>query len=455
MVAIGAAPTSAATQETSAYPARRYAAGVVAVLFLANFVSYMDRQVILVMVPALRAGLRVNDTEVSLLGGIGTAALYAVAGIPLGWLADRTNRRNMIALAIAGWSLATVACGLASNFWELFVARMLVGLGEACLTPAAFSLIVDCFAPPERGRAIALMQAGIPLGSGGAMFVGGLLLSAFASGAFAGIAPAGWPGWKLLFIVYGLPGLLLAALVAALREPVRRELADAKVVDHPLWPFLRRHAPAIGLMCLLYASYSSIGFCINNWLPTLLMRIHHFSQAGAGAVSGMIIIFSSVPAFASAGFVSDLLYKLRGVRGRALAPMLLAPFLAAALAWLTLAPETTSTLVASFVALALVSLSSTTIWPAMQAILPNRLRGQVMAVALLIASLVGLGGAPTLVAVVSDYVFHDEMMLQVAVGVVCLGIVAIVLAAALTLPRFYVRTHHAVAEETAAAGAEA
>ncbi|MBV9996135.1 MAG: MFS transporter [Caulobacteraceae bacterium] len=419
------------------YPSRGYRVLVVAVMFLAYFMAFLHRQVILIMIPALKADLHVNDTLVSLLAGLGSVALFVVAGVPLGRLADRTSRRNLMWIAVALWSLAALVCGLVNNFWLLFVARMVVGLGEAALQPAAFSLLTDYFPPTQRGRAIALAQVGVPVGSSAAIFGGGLFMSLLASGAFAGLVPEGMRSWQALFIASALPGFVVAAMVAGLREPVRRGAGAAEVAAAPLWPFLRRHGLAFWTLALVYAGYAVTGYGVSLWTPTVLMRIHHFSPAQSGTVSGLILLLCSVPGYAGAGFLSDLLDRWRGPQGRAMAPLFLTPPLFAVLVWLALTNDLTSTMCALIASFFLFSLGSVTLLPALQAFLPNRLRGQGLAIVVLVGNVAGLGIAPTVIGAVNDYVFHDEMKLQVSVGLVNAAVAALIMLLAIGLPRFY------------------
>lgn len=365
--------------------------------------------------------------------------------MPLGRLADRTNRRNLMVIAIAGWSLSTVFCGLASNFWELFIARMVLGLGEACLAPAAFSMLVDYFPPSQRGRAITLAQAGTPLGSATAVFGGGLFLSLYASAGLAAFAPAGWAPWKSLFVVSAVPGFLVAAAVALLREPPRHGAAGEPAP--PLWPFVRRHGAAFWTMCLVSTLYTAIGYSVVNWTPSVLMRIHHMAPAQAGLASSLILLLCSAPGNVSAGFLSDWLDRRRGAEGRAVAPMLLTPLLVIALAWLALSRGLASSLGALVLTFFLFSIIANTVWPALQAMTPSRLRGQALAIYLLFGNVAGLGLAPTLVGAMNDYLFHDEMMLQVSVGVVNGALAVAALVAAFALPRLYAETRRAIAAE--------
>lgn len=204
-----------------------------AVLMLAYTVSFVDRTILSLLIPPIQRDLGISDTQVSLLAGFAFAIFYTLMGIPLGRIADRYNRRNLIAVGITVWCLMTAACGLARTYWELFLARVGVGIGEAALSPAAYSMISDLFPRDQLGRAIAIYSIGLPIGSGVALLIGALVV-----GMVANVPPITLPlvgtlyAWQLTFLLVGLPGLIVALLVLALREPQRRD----QVVGQPLAP---------------------------------------------------------------------------------------------------------------------------------------------------------------------------------------------------------------------------
>ena len=167
-----AEPNAAAHEE----PSEAYAWFVVVVLLLAYTCSFIDRMILTLLVGPIRADLGISDTEMSLLVGFAFAVLYTVAGIPLGYIADRGNRRRLITAGITGWSAMTAACGFAPNYLSLFLARVGVGIGEATLSPAAYSLLSDYFRKDKLGRAVAVYSIGVPLGSGIALMLGGLIV---------------------------------------------------------------------------------------------------------------------------------------------------------------------------------------------------------------------------------------------------------------------------------------
>ena len=168
------------------YPSRPYAWTVVAILIATAVLSYTDRQVLSLLVDPIRGELGISDTQVSLLLGTAFAVVYGIAGIPLGVLADRTSRRNLIFAGVLVWSCGTLACGFSHSFGQLFAARIVVGLGEAVLSPAAISLISDYFPPSRRGTAVGFFLSGIAMGIGAAILIGGGVLHVVELGVLAG-----------------------------------------------------------------------------------------------------------------------------------------------------------------------------------------------------------------------------------------------------------------------------
>lgn len=203
-------------------PYARYLLGVLVVVYVFNF---LDRQIVAILAERIKADLQVSDAQLGFLYGTAFAVFYAVFGIPLGRLADVWDRRKLIALGLAFWSAMTGLSGLARSFGELALARVGVGVGEASATPAAYSLLSDCFPRARRATALAVYSSGIYIGSGLGLGLGGLIVDRWDAAFGAGAAPFGLRGWQVAFLAVGLPGLLLALLVRTLREP-RRGQAD-------------------------------------------------------------------------------------------------------------------------------------------------------------------------------------------------------------------------------------
>jgi MFS family permease len=195
----------------------RYVLGVLVVVYVFNF---LDRQILAILAERIRGDLGVSDAELGFLYGTAFAVFFAVFGIPLGRLADVWDRRKLIALGLAVWSLMTALSGFARSFPELALARIGVGIGEASAAPAAYSLLSDYFPPARRATVLAIYSSGIYLGAGLGLVVGGLVVDRWDA-AFPTDAPFGLRGWQVAFFIVGLPGLLLALWVRTLREPAR------------------------------------------------------------------------------------------------------------------------------------------------------------------------------------------------------------------------------------------
>jgi MFS family permease len=202
-----------------------YAWYVVIVLMVIYTLSFIDRQILAFLVGPIRADLQISDTAIGLLGGFAFAIFYTLLGLPMGWLADRKSRRGLIAIGLVFWSLMTALCSLARSFGTLFAARIGVGVGEATLTPAAFSLIADYFPREKLARALSVYSMGILIGSGLAFIVGGAVVQAMNGMPALQVPVLGTMApWRLTFLIVGLPGLAIALLLLTVREPVRRNV---------------------------------------------------------------------------------------------------------------------------------------------------------------------------------------------------------------------------------------
>lgn len=395
--------------------------GALGVLMLAYAVSFVDRTILSLLIPPMQQDLGISDTRISLLAGFAFAIFYTVLGIPLGRIADRWNRRNLVVIGIAFWSLMTAACGLARNFWQLFAARVGVGVGEATLSPAAYSMISDLFPRDRLGRAIAVYSLGLPIGSGLALLIGGLAIRAVAE-----LPPVSVPGagalaaWQLTFLLVGLPGLFVAALVRLMREPPRRGGIAAKPA---------RTLPAMGLLRFLSGNrrtlahhFSGLSLLVvvvygaTAWIPTFFIRSHGWSAADIGLAYGVVFMTCGTGGLLAGGYLADRWWRagasdahLRVVRWSVatMTPCFVllpfAPSAPVAVGLLALATFTSS-------------LHGGVAGAALQLITPNELRGQITAVYFFVANLVGLGLGPTAVALITDYGYRDPQALGFSIA---------------------------------------
>jgi MFS family permease len=295
-------------------------------LTVAYIVSFLDRFVISLLIEPIKASMQLNDFQIGLLLGPAFAIFYLTLGIPIGWLADRGARRPLIAAGIALWSLMTALCGLAPSFWPLFLARIGVGVGEAVLAPCAVPMIGDAFPPERRARPISVYMSGSFLGSAASFLLGGLLV-----GLVEGFAPLTLPvvgrleAWQLVFIIVGLPGVLLAALMYTVPEPPRRlppPSASAGAADAPpageasAVPYMRSHWRAYGALLTGMAGVFAMG-SLAQWNVALFQRNWAWGIAEIGVATGLLILCSAVPGTVVSGWLTTSLQR----RGRTDAPL--------------------------------------------------------------------------------------------------------------------------------------
>lgn len=408
-----------AASQAAPYPPARYGWYVIGVLLVASMFSYLDRSVITLLVPMIRKDLNLSDTQFSLLQGLAFAITFAVAGLPLGRLVDRANRRLIIFAGVATWSVMTILCGLSTTFWQLFAARMGVGIGEACLAPAAASLISDYFARERRGRVMGVMQAGTPLGSGLAKMLGGLTLGLVTTAGVASLPLVGsLAPWQAVFVLVGAPGFLAALLVLSIREPARRDLARARAGDAGFVAYLRTHARTFVFLFAAYTFVSMCGFANTSWSPVIFMRTFAMPPAQVGVVIGSVVMVAGVAAALTGGVLSDVFARRFPEDGRFRMVIMLLVLTIAAFLTLSLS----KVYMLSLVAYGLASFSTFAItssaMAAIQDVAPNEYRGQLVALNVVCANLIGMGLAPTAVAFITDYGFRNDVMLQYSLGVV-------------------------------------
>ncbi|MBX3566359.1 MAG: MFS transporter [Sphingomonas sp.] len=390
---------------------------VVILLLVAYIVAVMDRQILSLLVQPIRHDLGITDTQVSLLHGFAFVITFTVLGVFFGRVADRGNRRNLIVIGMIVWCFATVACGLARNFTELFAARMAVGVGEAALSPAAYSLIADYFAPEKRGRAMGVYTMATFMGSGVAMIAGALaILSTMGASEVAVPLLGMMPSWKAAFIVVGLPGLLVAAALAFIREPVRRERAKELAGSSTL-SFARDNFRILSVMILGLACNALASFSLITWTPTVFIRLFEWPASSIGVAYGLILAGPGALGILFAGWLADRMAKVGGPGPLKLASYALAGVIPLSL-WVGLAISPGISIAALIGCSFLLAMPTGLAPLAIYQITPNEHRGQLIAAYLLAATLAGLGLGPTIVAGTKDLLFGDDLKIGLALALV-------------------------------------
>lgn len=399
----------------------------VAILALAYVLSYMDRQVLSLLIEPVRRDLGISDTEVSLLTGLAFALCYSAAALPLGRLADISHRRNLIGAGVLVWSGMTAFSGFAQSFWQLFFARMGVGVGEAALPPAAYSIIADLFPPARVAVAMSLFVIGAPLGGGLALIVGGSLVDLVAQLPSMALLGHVLRPWQTVFVVLGLAGLLIFLLLQLVREPARGATRGEDMSIGAVAAFLRERRTMFALLLtgLSLGNIFSYGFMA--WLPTLFIRLHGWSLSETGlSVGGLLLVGGCAGALAG-GALTGRLYR-RGRSDACLRSMMIASSLQLPAAIVVgLAGSPAIALLFAGPALFAVFMNAAVFPTLIQMITPPRMRGQVSAFVLLVTNLAGLGLGPTVYALATDYVFADPK----ALGLSLAGVSALLLGGAL------------------------
>jgi MFS family permease len=276
-----------------------YALALLTAVYVLNF---LDRTLIYILFTPIKKEMAFSDLQLALLGTTSFVIFYTLLGIPFGRLADRTSRKLLIGGGLAVWSLFSGLTGFAHGFWTLFFCRVMVGVGEATLGPAALSLLSDYFPPRMRATVNSVYASGITIGGGLAFFLGGLIGQTY--------------GWRWAFYALGFPGLLLALLVFLLNEPPRgrTETAAATTEASSDWKILFRSKA----LRYLFAGYAFFALSSNNlgiWVPTFFVRVHGMSIKLVGTVGGLLAIVVGIPVTVMAGYLADrLTRRFRGGR---------------------------------------------------------------------------------------------------------------------------------------------
>jgi MFS family permease len=292
---------TATADATTTAPVPRYSWYALAVLTTVYALNFLDRTLIYILFTPIKKEMHFSDLQLALLGTTSFVIFYTLLGIPFGRLADRKSRKNIIAAGLAIWSLFSGLTGFCDSFWTLFFCRVMVGVGEATLGPAALSLLSDYFPVRVRATVQSIYSSGIAVGGGLAFFLGGWIGQAF--------------GWRWAFYLLGFPGLILAVLVFLLREQPRGGMESAASIQSSGdWKLLLRSKP----LRYLLIGYALLGLASNNlgiWVPTFFVRVHELSIMTIGAAAGVISVIVGIPAMVYGGYLSDRLRRaFRGGR---------------------------------------------------------------------------------------------------------------------------------------------
>ena len=406
------------------YPDRAYAWYVCSLLALVYILAYMDRYILALLIEPIKASLELTDFQIGLLIGPAFIILFVTAGLPIGWLVDRKRRSSILAVGIAVWSVLSAACGLARSFWSLFLVRVGVGIGETTVAPCAFSLIGDYFPKDIRPRAVALFSIGAPVGAGASYVIGGQLFEMIAAAPPVTLPIFGiLQAWQSSFLLVGLPGLIVAALVwLTVREPKRQETLTERTQGPTLAEaanYIRHHKAAYGVLFAGVSCNVAIGVA-SFWMPALFERTFGWGVGQSGLFIGSVLIIAGVLGTTAGGWIASHLVKRGYAHGAYYTvfggALLLVPF--GILYPLMPTAELSAAMFA--VAIFATTMTAATSPSCIIAITPGELRGQATALFYLVINLIGSLVTPPLLGAITD-AFGNPKDLKYAIVIVTAG----------------------------------
>jgi predicted MFS family arabinose efflux permease len=377
---------------------------VLVLLLLAYIFNFLDRQILGILGPAIKADLHLSDTQFGAVGGLAFALLYSLLGVPLAYLADRTSRSGVVAGAVAVWSAFTALCGTATGFGQLFLYRLGVGVGEAGGVAPSYALIADYFPPERRARALAIFSLGVPIGLGG--------------GAYIGAHLAQWFGWRAAFLVMGIAGVILAPIIKYFVRDLPRAAPSGETASLArAFPIVARK-PTFWLMAFASSASSLCGYGLALWVPSVMVRSYGLDIVSAGNfLASLLLVGGTAGVFAGGWFADRLGQSDRGWYARL-----------PAIAWLITAPTFALGLMAPSLWIAwpllLIPNALNILWlgpvvTAVQHLVPRPMRSTASGSFLFINNLVGLGVGPLLMGHISDVLkktYGTESLRYAAVG---------------------------------------
>lgn len=379
----------AKNQQTESATYRMYVMGMLVLVYTFNFI---DRQIVGILAVPIKADLGLTDTQLGLMGGLAFALFYTALGIPVAMWADRGSRTWIMTIALAVWSAMTAVCGLAQNFWQLFLARLGVGVGEAGGVAPAYSLIADYFPSGQRARALSVYSFGIPIGSALGIVLGGLIASRI--------------DWRFAFFAVGLAGLLIAPVFRlTVKEPARGRFDS---VTHPPQASLRRICQMLArkqsfwLMSLAAACSSMIGYGMFFWLPSFFVRSFDLSLVDASLFYGGILLVGGLAGTWLGGSLADRF----GIFRRTAYVLIPALAFLATVPFFVFAILSSKLLLTFFLMLIPTALGLAWLGPvlsAIQHVVPPNMRATASAIFLFIINLIGLGAGTVMIGALSDF----------------------------------------------------
>ena len=390
---------------------------ILALLTAAYTLSFMDRYVLNLLLNDVKRDFQLSEMQAGLIAGAGFAVLYALMALPMGVIADRGSRTRLAAIGIGLWSAVTMLCGLAGNFVQLLLCRTGVGIGEATLTPAAYPTIKALFSSRRLSTAIGIYSAGIYIGSGLAYWLGGKTLLYIKSHNLIQQFSFVKYDWQLVFFLFGIPGLVLALLIFQIKTP-EASSGSNKFNSAAFKSFITENNYRFLKLCLASALFNVAVYAAGVWLPVYLQRVQHMDIATSGKVLGAAMIFIAPIGAIAGGMIGDRLNISRGIRGRITA--IISAIAAIMICFIMLAIQLPSSvsLAPLFLLSMLLSMPVAITAAMIQELSPDNMRSTAPAFMLMLQNLIGMSLGPSLVAALTQYVFHNDMSVGISIAII-------------------------------------
>jgi MFS family permease len=409
--------------EDAARPALLYSWLTVVFLMVLYTSSFIDRQILALLVKPIRTDFNIDDFQYGLLTGLAFVGTYSIAGLPIGVLVDRWSRKGVIVIGVTAWSLMTAACGVTTSFSSLFLTRIGVGIGEATLSPASYSLISDIFPKDKLGRALSLYGLGIPIGSGLALVIGGQVVTAIAAIGSIDIPVIGMTRpWQTVFLTIGLPGLVLALVALFVIAEPKRHVSPIEAENKPTigeaLVFFGANIRAYAGLFMGMGLMAMYGYGCNAWYPTFLERVFGYTVGQASMFLGIATLVFGISGGLFAGWLSDRLVASGRRDGHYLVSV--GYCIGFAVTGVIGSTATSLWVCLPFIAISLF-FSNTIIGivaAALQILTPVRMRGLISSLFLAVAAFVGFAFGPSAIGFATSHIFHDDNMVGYSLALV-------------------------------------
>lgn len=414
--------SGAPEQGSRPYPSPMVAWYTVAIMMLLYVCSYMDRKVLTMLVPLIQSDMQVTDFQMSLLIGPAFGVLYTVLGVPAGWIADRFSRRGLIAVGATLWGMATAASGLAATYWQLAVARLSIGVGEASLTPAAHSLIAEQFPPKRLSLAISVYMLGVTFGGGLALALSGIIVDAADGVARTLPFLGGFKPWQVVFFLVAAPTIVLAPLVFTVRDGRTRRQAKAAIEPGAGKAFLRSHWR---LLTPYFIGFGMTSIAVNalvGWIPAHMSRSYEgLTMTEIGVGYGLMMFLATGTGQIMWSMVVDRLFVggRQDIHSRFHIYTWLVSIPAVVYAFMTASPTIFLLAIGVFFLFTFAFQGYAN--AGLQLVTPTQFRGRMSAAFLAWTNLIGMLFGPTTVGLLTDYVFRDPQKLGWSMGIVVIA----------------------------------